>query len=650
VSINKYILGVLLIWVLFGHLIVFESSAQSPLDQTNVWVTEHFDFVSSFNITHGYSEKLISHRIIVQAENLSPATFHNLTVVLKTNATELSFWDDQQSNIKNQTDGKTYTLSALFEGDRDSLFIALKGDGGQRIDPLDIMIVPNDLTLLPLDEDGHLRIGIWLNSSQLINFPWVKISPAGNYPVEIRDMKVETTLNKQYTGEGHTLFTNITAGNHYLNCDILFSGLSGEFQVEFDGYSTMNLSLPVDVYLDGRSISYRSFMSFDYKTDTFHFIKAEVPGIYGYLRSSTYNISYSSPNKLVLTIDLSGREKLDWLTLTGQIKDFSVKEAYYYGNPVFTFEMILDSPSNVSMGLTINEKSWFLRPSQIKYEDIPAFVAKKYTDPSSSIDGKYIDKDNQIVASWSRQVIGNNSNPFLIAYQLFENLTKTLRYDDKLENFTSAELELASYTLHNGGGTCRHFSRAYAALLMSCQIPVRTVVGTSYSGNNTYKKNHEWNEVYFPGYGWVSVDVTWKDFATLPSSHIQYTYWQYIEDSLKMEISEKNPNQIDESKIVLDELINICENKLSDAESLVTHLPIKSSESLERASLYLDLAKTMRTNGEVHESLINIAKALSLIEQGCQEAVEIIVAIIIAVALIFVIAFWRFAEMKHTKQ
>jgi hypothetical protein len=637
-------------WVLFGQLIVFESSAQSPLGQTNIWVTENFGFSSSFNITHGYSEKPISHLIIVQAENLSPTTFHNLTVVLKTNATVLSFWDNQQSNIKNQTDGKTYTLTALFEGERDQLYIALKGDEEHCIDPLDIMILPNDLTLLPLDEDGHLRIGMWLNSSQLMNLSWIRVYPVGNDPIEIRNMKVETTLNKQFTYGGYTSFTNITAGNHYLNCDILFNGLSGEFQVEFGGYLTMNTSLPVDVYLDGQSINYQSFVSLGYQTDTFRFIKAEVPGIYGYLRSSTYGINYFSPNKLVLTIDLSERERLDWLTLTGQITDFSVRETYCYGNPVFTFEMILDSPSNASMGLTLNEKSWFLRPSQIKYEDIPADVAKKYTDPSSSIDGEYIDKDNPIVALWSRQVIGNSSNPFLIAYQLFENLTKTLRYDDKFENFTSAESELASYTLHNGGGTCRHFSRAYAALLMSCQIPVRTVVGTSYSENNTYKKNHEWNEVYFPGYGWVSVDVTWKKFATLPSSHIQYSYWQYIEGSLNIERSEKNPKQTEESKIILDKLINICENKLSDAESLVTHLPIKSSGSLEQASVYLDLAKTMRINGDIHESLINIAKALSLIEQSYQEAVEIIIAVVMAVALIFVIIFWRFTKMKHAKQ
>lgn len=119
--VNKYLLGLLLMWVLFGQLIVFESSAQSPLGQTNIWVTENFDFSSSFNITHGYSEKLISHLIIVQAENLSPTTFHNLTLVLKTNTTVLSFWDGQQNNIKNQTDGKTYTLTALFEGERSTL-------------------------------------------------------------------------------------------------------------------------------------------------------------------------------------------------------------------------------------------------------------------------------------------------------------------------------------------------------------------------------------------------------------------------------------------------------------------------------------------------------------------------------------------------
>ena len=95
---------------------------------------------------------------------------------------------------------------------RDQLYVALKGDEEHCIDPLDIMILPNDLTLLPLDEDGHLRIGMWLNSSHFMNPSWIRVYPVGNDPIEIRNMKVETTLNKQFTYGGILLLQTLLLG------------------------------------------------------------------------------------------------------------------------------------------------------------------------------------------------------------------------------------------------------------------------------------------------------------------------------------------------------------------------------------------------------------------------------------------------------
>lgn len=278
--------------------------------------------------------------------------------------------------------------------------------------------------------------------------------------------------------------------------------------------------------------------------------------------------------------------------------------------------------SKVSLGLMIYEKIWFLRPNCMRLDDVPSYIKEKYLRPSSSFDGVYIDADNPLVQLWAKQVVGNETNPYFVARLLFQNLTETLERAKEYEQFQLAN-EYASATLTSRKGVCRHFARAYAALSIAAKLPVRTVLGTAFGLiNETYKKNHEWNEVYFPKYGGVAVDVTWERFGLLSNAHSAYTYWEYDAGTLEVSYVKDSDSLalVDQSKRVLRKLITISKGKLDGLKSF-KKITAEFYDEVEKLENLLNYAQMLIGYGNVHESLLLISEA-NLIIKDLQERIE----------------------------
>ncbi len=127
----------------------------------------------------------------------------------------------------------------------------------------------------------------------------------------------------------------------------------------------------------------------------------------------------------------------------------------------------------------------------------------------------YIDSGSPIIIEAVDEVIGSESNPYLIAEKLYNYITDNLDYDFKLASNNNRQLFKASEILERGKGTCMDYSIAYAAVCRAAGIPARYVSGvpiTVAAGapNQEIFEGHAWNEIKLPEYGWIPLDITWE--------------------------------------------------------------------------------------------------------------------------------------------
>jgi len=363
----------------------------------------------------------------------------------------------------------------------------------------------------------------------------------------------------------------------------------------------------VEIYLDDAKIGYQNDLSFRYQTQSVEYIQGIVPWVYGYREIEYYILNFTSTSDLELRLDQLRRERIEFLIIDSEITDFFSEEMYLYGNPCYRLRFDLSQPSQVSLGLGLRNKVWFLRPSSMRLEDIPQSIKETYLNPTSSYDGEYIDKDQPIVQLWAKQIVGNETNPYYIAFRLYQNLTdsRSLNYSEEYRAFQVSK-EYASHTLQQRRGVCRHLARAYVALCMASGLPARTVIGTAFGHlNESYKKNHEWTEVYFPKYGWVSVDVTWDEFGVLPDSHALCTYWRYVNNTLKV------------SKLEPERLLLFANRSVRVLSDLIETI-ILSDLHDERKEISLEQAKTLIQQKCVHEAFMLISAANAMADQSNQ--------------------------------
>ena len=411
---------------------------------------------------------------------------------------------------------------------------------------------------------------------------------------------------------------DVPVGNHHLQFEVTYEGDEGNFYISVSASEEGKLFLPTRLYLDGSEVAVEKKLISRYSSYVVEFLKGSLPWIHGYREPEYYNLNYVSPKKFLLRVDKNSRELIEYLLLDTEIEGVSVEETYIYGNPTFQIVLELSSNSNVVLGLAVYEKKWFLQPHRLDLVDFPVHILEKYTDPSCcfDIDRDYIDKNNSLVSMWAEQIVGNETNPYFMADLIYKNLTKSLKYDGNLSDF-NRETEFASVTLASGRGVCRHFARAYAALCMFTGLPVKTVLGTTFGDlNETRKKNHEWNEVYFPGYGWVAVDVTWNRFGVLSNAHSIYTHWLDYSDTLRVESMNQSCSMSLEqgTRKVLHAIISISKERL---ENITRNPESVSSYDFEvgEAEELLAQAMTLAEFGDVHQSLLVTSEANLIINR-----------------------------------
>jgi len=596
---------------MMASLSVGSLGSSSP-NNPYIRVIDEYVYNSYFNLTTKYDEKLHYHSLTVVAENLHEETPHNFTMILET--TEIIKSIDlyhPSGHVENSSkNGKQY-INAFLNGTNFTLELRFTGTT-MNPDPMNLSIAPSDTNLFSTDTQNRLTFSVWLNVSRYLPSVWLRINPETYPSPNIQQFMVNTelTTGTNYTsGDSVNLeLLDIPVGNHFIEFEISYEGFEGDFHVSISASDVNNFTIPTAFFLDGMETFPEKTLLFRYFTYRVEFLRGVIPWVYGYHEPECYSLDYLSSKDFMLTVDTNSREVIEYLVLDSEIEEVRVEEMDVYGNSNYEIILRLNSSSQVSLGLMVYEKTWFLGPNDMSLDDIPSHIREKYLKPSSSFDGEWIDVDNSLVQLWAKQIVGNETNPFFIARSLFQNLTETLEYAEEFKQF-QRDREHASATLKSRKGVCRHFARAYAALAMVANLPVRTVRGTAFGlFNETYKKNHEWNEVYFPGYGWVALDVTWEDFGSLSNAHLAYTYWRYQQDTLEVSDGDDvRPLEFrDQTKQVLYRMITISEDRIGNLKS--QKLSHEVEEKVKKSEELLNQASKQAEIGNVHDALLGISE------------------------------------------
>ena len=118
------------------------------------------------------------------------------------------------------------------------------------------------------------------------------------------------------------------------------------------------------------------------------------------------------------------------------------------------------------------------------------------------------------VRVFSRQVVGDEKNPYRIAEKLFAAVDLS-PWAGAREYSTISNL--SDYTLRAGHGDCGQQTLLLMTLLRLNGIPTRWQSGWVYSDDD-YDNMHDWAQLYLEPYGWVPMDVT---FGRLSSGDAQ---------------------------------------------------------------------------------------------------------------------------------
>jgi hypothetical protein len=135
---------------------------------------------------------------------------------------------------------------------------------------------------------------------------------------------------------------------------------------------------------------------------------------------------------------------------------------------------------------------------------------------------KTIDSDNPEIIAKASELAEGEDDLFKVVFKLAEWVDSNVVYD--LNTLTESASQKASWVLENKEGVCDEMTSLFVAMARSLGIPARFTSGISYTTSDLFDENwqpHGWAEVYFPGTGWVSFDITFGEYGYIDVTHIK---------------------------------------------------------------------------------------------------------------------------------
>jgi hypothetical protein len=138
----------------------------------------------------------------------------------------------------------------------------------------------------------------------------------------------------------------------------------------------------------------------------------------------------------------------------------------------------------------------FSRVTDTQPYDTNSLVYSRYTGPR----GSYVDPNNATIAAISNTLATSNSDVLGYARAAYEYVGSHYTYRPSPTGLNTLAEILAA-----GGGDCKNLTSVYVSLLRRRGIPARVLL--TMRPDNT---PHVWADFLLQGYGWIPVDVTYK--------------------------------------------------------------------------------------------------------------------------------------------
>ncbi len=162
---------------------------------------------------------------------------------------------------------------------------------------------------------------------------------------------------------------------------------------------------------------------------------------------------------------------------------------------------------------TINNLNKIRKQINFPLEELPPEAAP-YINPTEFIDF------NQEIREKASEIVGGDTDYYQVIHKLAVWVENNIEYD--LNTLTSEAIQKSSWVYKNKKGVCDELTNLYISFLRSVGIPARFVGGQVYSNTEKMFGNHGWAEVFYPGVGWMPVDVTFGQIGWIDATHVKF--------------------------------------------------------------------------------------------------------------------------------
>lgn len=610
-TMGKALSIILMFWLLLSALKITTVANGQQVEST-CKTKERFAYNCEYSFEEGMIERLTEHEIEIEVWNLGTG-LHELEFVLSTEEQLLSI-QPFIGNIGNPTNSSSdEKLFIKFQTEEDYVSFRMRfNSSSQSFDPIDIATLPLGIPNHPMTTKGELKFDFWINNTEYLDscmFTFGQNSNINFQQLSLLESDLKYQEAEYFFHAQSFLMNNVSKGLGHIGFNAFTNNLGGYIPIQVKA-TEGNQHTKIECCLNGFTLPSEGSVSSYYNLNNFQFALQLEPYYY-YGRDMTYLLNFTLFDSLILRIDSSTREEIRSLQFESLPSNFSVQKTSYRDEPCYEFSFQTEKSSNCFFSVNLKSKEWIISPENLTLEDIPRGVTEKFLNPSSSTDGSHFNIDDEYVQQWAKELTTDLTNPYVIASTIYENLTKTIKVppDWRESNENDTFEEDVKGTLELKRGVCRHIARAYVALCICSGLPSRTVIGTAFtSAEDIWKKNHEWAEIYIPGYSWVPVDATWNQTFQLDQQHAKITYWRpYLNESLVMSRinSTVEKEMISDSKATITHLIELCKEYTKDN--------IEAEVLLDKASFNLE-------QESIHESLLCIAEAYTLAADDTAES------------------------------
>ncbi len=140
-----------------------------------------------------------------------------------------------------------------------------------------------------------------------------------------------------------------------------------------------------------------------------------------------------------------------------------------------------------------------------------------YTRPSETIDS-----DHEGIVRLANSLAEGEDDLAVVVHKIAVWTNQNIDYN--LSTLTASVSKPASWVFENRRGVCDELTNLFIAMLRSLGIPAKFISGVAYTESELFPERwgpHGWAEVYYPGVGWVSYDVTYGEMGYIDMGHIK---------------------------------------------------------------------------------------------------------------------------------